>query len=136
MMSMKKLILAVIGAVAIASCVSVPARPIDFQNFGGSAFTIRQQPGILSKLYFKEDGTYVLVIPGAFMQQNGEWDTKGTWRMDGSNVCTLHTIPARANPMQENCLHIPVRNYGESFVNAGTTNGDIHITIERETTEF
>ncbi|MES2626085.1 MAG: hypothetical protein V4628_12455, partial [Pseudomonadota bacterium] len=70
---MKKLFTTIAGFL-FASCAAAQQELIDFQNFGGSALTVKSAIAT-SKLFFKVDGTYVLTLPGKVMR-NDDWDSR------------------------------------------------------------
>ena len=102
---MRKFVLTTLAAIALSATVAVAADDVMASRYGNTTVSTDAQ-GVETKVYYNADHTFTFKSAA----QSG----KGTWKLDGANICLTYETPMAGvpNPL---CLPVTARKVGETW---------------------
>jgi hypothetical protein len=114
---MRKIVLASLAAFALATTVSMAADDVMATRYGNTTVSTDAK-GVETKVYYSADHTFTF--------KSGTQSGKGTWKIDGGNICLTYevAIPGVPNPL---CLPVTAHKVGDTWT---TGEGDQKRTVK------
>ena len=111
---MRKIILASLTAIALSATVSIAADDVMATRYGNTTVSTDTK-GVETKVYYNADHTFTF--------KSGAQSGKGTWKVDGANICLTYETPMAGvpNPL---CLPVTAHKVGDTW-----TVGDRTVTL-------
>lgn len=102
-----KLILAAVAFAASAAAAIAADDPMA-SRYGNTVVVTTADGKEFARTYYNADGTY--------SRKAAAGESKGTWKMEGANLCGAQTEPAPPAGTAPTCLPFPgVKNVGDSW---------------------
>lgn len=114
---MRKIILGSLAALMFATAIAVAGDEVMASRFGNTTVSTDAK-GVETKVYYNADHTFTF--------KSGAQSGKGTWKVDGANICLTYEtpIPGIPNPL---CLPVSAHKVGDTWT---TGEGDQKRTVK------
>src|ERR1044071_6356924 len=114
---MRKIILASFAAMALSTTFAIAADDIMATRYGNTTVS-SDAKGVETKVYYNADHTFTF--------KSGTQSGKGTWKIDGTNICLTYETPMAGvpNPL---CLPVTAHKVGDTWT---TGEGDQKRTVK------
>lgn len=102
---MRKILLASIAGLALATTIAVAADDVMASRYGNTTVSTDAQ-GAETKVYYSADHTFTF--------KSGAQSGKGSWKIDGANICLTYDTPMAGvpNPL---CLPVTAHKVGDTW---------------------